>query len=99
MLKGFKHIDIDEFPEFVRLAEEVEASGLTFILQKDGQEIAALVPTKDVNPYGPGRVFTEEDLQAARSAAGGWEGIVDAEKLKEDIYESRGRPIRTTVER
>ncbi len=98
MLKGFKHVEIDAFPEFVRLAEEVEASGLTYVLQRDGREIAALVPTKDVNPYGPGRVHTEEDYEAFRSAAGSWNGLVDTEQLIEDIYESRGRPVRSAVE-
>ena len=33
--------------------------------------------------------LSEDSLAVMRSSAGGWKGLVDAEKLIEDIYESR----------
>ncbi len=96
MLKGFGHLDIDEYPELVRLAERVEASGLPCILQRDGKEIAALVPTTDIDPYGPKRVRTEEDFAATRSAAGGW-ADVDTDELVLDVYDGRGPALRPRV--
>ena len=31
----------------------------------------------------------EERIQRAKSAAGGWKGLVDGDKLKQEIYEAR----------
>jgi hypothetical protein len=96
MLKGFGHLDIDGNLELVRLAEQVEASGLPCILRRNGKEIAALVPTKAIDPYGPSRVRTEEDYAATRSAAGGWADI-DTDELVLDVYDGRGPALRPRV--
>lgn len=44
------------------------------------------------------KAATAEDLEAFRSAAGGWRGVVDVDKLVKDIYESRRISTRPPVE-
>lgn len=45
----------------------------------DGTEVTVTIPD------GP----TDEDIEAFRRSAGGWRGLVDAEKLIAEIYASR----------
>lgn len=44
------------------------------------------------------KAATAEDREAFRSAAGGWRGVVDVDKLVKDIYESRRISTRPPVE-
>ena len=41
---------------------------------------------------------TKADYEAFLSAAGGWKDLVDTEKLKKDIYESRKISTRPPIE-
>jgi len=41
---------------------------------------------------------TKTDYEAFLSAAGSWKGLVDPDKLIEDIYESRRRSSKPPVE-
>ena len=90
--------EIGDVPEMLRLAEDVQESEEPRLLRRDGVDVAVLIPlgfAKDVGLRGP---RTEADLQAFRAAAGSW-ADVDTDALIEDIYEQRGRPARSPVER
>ena len=44
------------------------------------------------------RTLSEADYEAFKSAAGGWKDLVDTEKLKRDISESRKISTRPPIE-
>ncbi len=90
-------IDISEVPELVRLAREVHDSGQPCLLRADGETIAALVPLELAEELGLRGPLTEADIAAFESAAGGWQDV-DTDRLLEDIYARRGRPVRPPVE-
>ena len=63
----------------------------------------SLVPREKLNlPEGTeveltiSEIPSEEDIEKSRQAAGGWEGLVDAEKLIKNIYRSRLVRTRST---
>lgn len=88
-------LDISAMPELRRVAEEVARSGRVRVLTENGKVVAEIVPlnrlkSRKLRP----RKLTEAQLDAFRSAAGGWQDV-DTEKLVADIYASRdqvGRP-------
>jgi hypothetical protein len=82
-----KSIDVSDVPEILRLAEEVRRAGEPRVLQKDGEDLAMVVPLPRARKSRFKRP-TAEDLEAFRSAAGGWADI-DTDKLIEDIYRAR----------
>jgi hypothetical protein len=86
MARDSEHIEIGHIPELLRLAEEVRASREPRVLTRDREEIAVLSPAK---PRRARRRKTKADYEAFLSSLGGWKDLVDTEKLKSDIYESR----------
>src|SRR2546426_886729 len=76
-------IDITTIPDLARIVEEVETTKKPRELRRDNQTVAVILPA--INK----REKTRADYEAFKSAAGGWKGLVDTEKLKRDIYESR----------
>lgn len=95
MAKRRETIDVTDNPEVLRLAEEVRRDGEPRVLQRDGEDLAVVMPL-------PGRKThlkkpTAADIEAFRSAAGGWADI-DTDKLVENIYESRRNSVRPPVE-
>jgi hypothetical protein len=90
-------IEVSDIPELSRLAEDVQRRNKPLILQRDGKELAVIVPL----PIAPTQVETERteaDREAFLAAAGSWRGLVDTDKLIEDIYESRRRSSRPPVD-
>ncbi len=89
-----KSIDISDVLDILRLAEEVRRVGEPRVLRRDGEDLAMVVPL----PRAKTSRFkkpTEADLEAFRSAAGGWADI-DTDALIEGIYRAREegtRPI------
>jgi hypothetical protein len=96
MAKERKAVDISDMPELLRLAEEVQATNEPYVLQREGKEIAAVVPLKPARRKE--RTKTEADYEAFRSSAGAWRDLVDTDRLIEDIYESRRILSRPPVE-
>lgn len=50
---------------------------------EEGEEVAITVSEK------PPSFKTEKFIEALRATAGGWRGLIDAEKLKRNIYADR----------
>lgn len=96
MTEHAKPIDISDSPEVLRLAEEVRRAGEPYVLRRDGEDLAVVVPLP--RPRKP-RVKkpTKADIEAFRSVAGSW-ADVDTDKLIEDIYETRRRSNRPPIE-
>jgi hypothetical protein len=91
MVKPARSIDVSETPELARIAEDVRGSGEPCLLRRGDEELAMLVPVGRRLPTRrlKKKKLTAEDIEAFLSSAGGWAGLVDAEKLKADIYASR----------
>jgi len=97
MATELKSIDIGRLPELVRLACEVKETREPRVLRWEGEDIAILVPVKPAaRPRR--RARSKADYEAFLSSAGGWRDLIDAEKLIEDIYESRRISSRPPVE-
>ena len=90
-------IDITNVPEILRLAEEVHRAGEPRILRSNGQELALVAPLPQSKKRRRGRVLSESDYAAFRSAAGGWKDI-DTDTLIKNIYESRRIPSRPPID-
>lgn len=96
MTKEIKTVNIADFPELLRLVEEVRESNEARVLRRDGEDLAILLPAARKRRR-PGRAKSPADLEAFRSAAGSWRDV-DTDKLVEDSYESRRRSSRPAVQ-
>lgn len=88
MAKESQLLDISDNPQLSRLAAEVSSSQVCIVLVKDGEELAEIRPAKRRIARDPGKA--EKALEAFRSAAGGWRGLIDSEQLKRDLKAARG---------
>lgn len=79
------------YKEFVSnpesLFERVVLKNETIVVEKPGGARVMLKPAA-TRAKRRRRKRTKADYEAFLSSAGGWKGLVDTEKLKEDIYES-----------
>ncbi len=98
MARTLSSIDISNVPELVRIAEEVATSGAPRLLKRAGEELAIVMPlgAKGSRRAKPAR--SDADREAFLSSAGGWKDLVDTEKLKHDVAESRRISSRPPVE-
>ncbi len=91
MVKEHSPIPFDEFSHNLRsIFERVARGKETVVVEKEAGELVVLkpAPTRKVREAGK-RKKTEADRKAFLSSAGGWTGLVDGDKLLENIYESR----------
>ena len=98
MTKQLTPIDIRSLPDLMRLAEEVKATKTPRVLKKADEAVAILMPVGTAAQPKKKRAKTKADYEAFKVAAGGWKGVVDTEKLKRDIYESRKISTRPPIE-
>ena len=84
-------------PDLVRIAEEVEATKTPRELLRENKPVAVIMPARKA-PAKKKQEKTKTDYEAFLSAAGGWKDLVDTEKLKKDIYESRNISTRPPIE-
>ena len=89
-------IDITDTEALARAAEEVGTSRKRAILTRGDKAVAMLVPLRKPTPKR--RAVSKADYDAFLSAAGGWKGLVDADKLLADIYESRALSTKPPIE-
>jgi hypothetical protein len=87
-------IDVDESPDLIRLVDDIEACNGTTVLRRNGEERAVVTPM--AAPVRRRQRPTDPDKlrQALKATAGGWQGLVDTDKLIEDIYAARDLPER-----
>jgi hypothetical protein len=90
-----KYIDVDKIPELSRIVDEIEKSRSETVLLRNGKASALVTPLDF--PEARDRelaIDPERQLEALHAAAGGWRGLVDGDKLIEDIYAARELPSR-----
>ena len=97
MQKHHTPIDISNMPELVRLVEELKTTNTPRLLKKDSKDVALLIPVDSAAKSKRKAGKTQADFEAFKSSAGGWKGLVDTEKLKRDIYESRKISTRSPI--
>ena len=88
-----RSIDIGAIPELLRIVEDVVANGEAVLLTVGERDLALLEPAHRRDVTRLGRKMTPEELEAFRSTAGAWKGVVDGDKLLREIYAGRGRPM------
>ncbi len=85
-------VDIAAWPELVRLAEDVRATGRPRTLRRAGETLAVIAPL----PSAGGRrlkkrTLTPRAIEVFRSAAGSW-ADVDVDRFLADVYAARDVP-------
>ncbi len=90
-------IDITHMHDLVKIAEEVEATKTPRELRRENKTVAVIMPARSATARKK-REKTKADYDAFKSAAGGWKDLVDTEKLKKDIYESRKVSTRPSID-
>ena len=98
MKRELKRVDINNAKDLLRLVEEVRKSHEPRVVRRDNVDLVILMPAGPAPRRRRKRARTKADFEAFLSSAGSWKGIVDADKLKADIYESRRRSSRPAVE-
>ncbi len=89
MVAERKVIDVDESPDLTRLVERVSESNETTFLRHKGQAVAKIMPLGLNRRRRRPRMDPGEAARVLRETAGGWKGLVDTDKLIEDIYADR----------
>ena len=89
MSRNLAPIDISSVPELIGFAEEVVRTKTPRALMRDKKPLAVLMPVSINAKSRKKRAKTKADYEAFRKAAGSLKGLIDAEKLKKDMYESR----------
>ena len=87
-------IDIDESPDLIRLVDDLDASHAGTVLRRNGKEIAIVEPIEQPSRRRHRRTDPDKLRDVLRATAGGWRGLVDADKLIEEIYAARDLPER-----
>jgi len=90
-------IDITTIPDLARIVKEVEATKKPRELRRDNKTVAVITPARTV-PAKKKQDKTKADYEAFKSAAGGWKDLIDTDKLKQDIYESRKISTRPPID-
>jgi hypothetical protein len=98
MANEMRSIDISGVPDMVRIAEEVRTSGRPRMLRRNGEDMAMVILIAHGYKRRIKRARTQADYEAFLSAAGGWKGLVDADRLLADIYESRELSTKPPIE-
>lgn len=84
-------VEIGPWPELVRLAEEVRASGRPRELRRNGETLAVIMPL----PRRPRRLASRRlsvpALEAFRAAAGSWSDV-NVDTFLADVYAAREVP-------
>jgi hypothetical protein len=92
------YIDISDVPDLLRIAEEVQMTRTPRILRRDSEDVAVLMPVAPTRKNKTKHAKTKASYEAFRMAAGGWKGLVDTDKLIDDIYESRRISTKPAIE-
>jgi hypothetical protein len=93
-----KVIDVDESPDLIRLVDDLGTSRTVTVLRRNGKEVAFVAPLPTSARGRRRRTDPDKLKEALRATAGGWRGLVDTDKLIEDIYADRDLPGRQLPE-
>ena len=86
-----KKVSLDELEsDILSILDHVVHKNEPVLIERDGSEIALLHPVASGQTRRRAEEQEAADLRASLSAAGGWQGLVDAEALKKRIAAARG---------
>ncbi len=90
--RAVRHLDVDDDPTILQLAEEVRRAGKPRMLRRAGQDIVVVLPLSvpAASSKRSGKTKPAADYEAFQSAAGSW-ADVDTDRLIEEIYATRRR--------
>jgi hypothetical protein len=101
MASEHETIDISNNPDLLRLAEEVRRRNTSTVLRNGDEDVAVVMPVTDTATRkatrSPFKKKSQADIDAFLASAGGWKDLVDTERLKRDIAESRARSGRPPI--
>ncbi len=97
MTQSVAAIDIREYPELLRLVEEIRAGAEPLILRLEGEDLAVITPLTAGRKRRPKGRKTKGDYSTFLAAAGGWKDV-DTDRLIADIYAGRDADTRPPVE-
>lgn len=91
MATEYTPIDISKgnVPDLAELAEEVHRTNRPRILRRADEDIAVIAPVRKPVRRSAIKKKSAADMEAFWSSFGGWKDVVDTDKLKADIEESR----------
>lgn len=82
-------VDVEDSPELRYIVSGVRETQVPVIVREAGEDVAIVLPLSG----GRRRIDhrpTQEQMEALRSAFGGWKGLVDPDELKAQIKAARG---------
>jgi len=91
MSTNLTSIDINsmKLPDLYRIVEEVKTTKTPRILKRDNETVAMLMPVGAKGISKKKQTRSQKNYKRFLAAAGSLKGLIDAEQLKKDIYESR----------
>lgn len=102
MVTESETIDISNNPDLLRVVEEMRRRNAPAVLTKGNEDVAVVTlivgMPKGAAKRPHGRRKSQADIDAFLSAAGGWKDLVDTEKLKQDLAESRAHSSRPPID-
>jgi len=75
--------------DLFRIVEEVKTTKKPRILKVRSETLAMLMPVEAIEKPKKKQTRSQKNYQRFLAAAGSLKGLIDAEQLKKDIYESR----------
>lgn len=90
--------DLSTLNDLLALVEEVNITRKPRILTRDSEILAMLIPVEKVVKPKKSKQKKQTDSLSLLALAGSLKGLIDAETLKKDIYESRRLSTRPSVE-
>ncbi len=88
MARPPRTIEIDNMPELLRIVEQVRRSKTPHVLSRRKKPLAILRPLRSA-PKNRKNRKSKADEKAFLSSAGGWRGLVDTEKLVDQLRSTR----------
>lgn len=85
-----KHSEIRNLDDLLNAVETSIGGQVALVLIGDREERIEVSPS----PQIPDEELLKRKRAAFEAAFGSWQGLVNTEQLKRDIYESRGQPPR-----
>ena len=87
MARDIRAIEITKTMDLLKLAEEVRTRKEPYLLRRDSEDIAVLMPVKPAKKARR-KTPTAEDIAAFEEAAGGWSDV-DTDRFLADNAHSR----------
>ena len=88
MSRHLTPIDISNYPELLRLAEEVSTTKKPLVLTRDKKTLAVVMPVENAATPKKHRGKTKADYEASLAAIGSWSDL-DTDAVIAHVYRAR----------